>query len=89
MHTIPVKHLHGSYDVLLGPGLAAEAGARIAAVLPGRRLVVITDPTIRAALTAEGRWPALDATVHEVPPGEVAKDRDTWARLTDLLLTEG
>ena len=35
-----------SYEILVGEGLLAEAAARVAAVLPGRRLVVVTDETV-------------------------------------------
>jgi 3-dehydroquinate synthase len=89
MSVIPVRHSHGSYDVHVTPGIAAEAGARIAAALPGRRLVVITDQTIRTALMAAGKWPKLDVEVIEVPAGEVAKSREEWARVTDQLLGLG
>lgn len=86
---IRVTHSNGRYDIHVTPGIAGEAGARIAEALPGRRLVVITDPTIRAALTSAGKWPVLDADVIEVPPGEVAKSREEWARVTDQLLGLG
>lgn len=86
---IRVTHSTGRYDIHVTPGIAAQAGTWIANVLPGRRLVVITDPTIRAALTSAGKWPAIDAEVVEVPPGEVAKSREEWARVTDQLLSLG
>lgn len=83
---VPVSHATGSYDVHVTPGIAAEAATRIAAVLPGRRLAVVTDATIRARLTEAGLWPRLDAPVIEVPAGEAAKSREEWARVTDRLL---
>lgn len=89
MPPIHVTHATGSYDVHVAPGIAAEAAARIASLLPGRRLVVVTDATIRARLTEAGLWPALDATVIEVPVGEAAKNREEWARVTDRLLALG
>jgi 3-dehydroquinate synthase len=84
--SITVSHRTGSYEVHVSPGIAAEAGKRIAALLPGRRLVLVTDPTIREALTGNGLWPAIDATVIEVPAGERAKTREEWSRVTDQLL---
>ena len=84
-----VRHATGSYEVHVTPGIAAEAAARVASLLPGRRLVVVTDATLRAALAAAGRWPKLDAEVIEIPAGEVAKTRDEWARVTDRLLALG
>lgn len=89
MHSITIRHAAGSYEFLIGPGLAAEAGARISALLPGRRLAVVTDATIRATLTAKGCWPVVDGVVLEVPAGEVAKNREEWARVTDRLLAAG
>lgn len=89
MAPIRVTHSTGRYDIHVSPGIAAEAGTWIAKVLPGRRLAIITDPTIRAALTSAGKWPKIDADVIEVPPGEAAKNRDEWARVTDQLLALG
>ena len=89
MPSIPVTHATGSYDVHVASGLIAEAAGRIAASLPGRRLALVTDPQIRAALTSNGHWPAIEATVIEVPPGERAKTRDEWGRVTDQLLALG
>ncbi|HWA41251.1 MAG TPA: hypothetical protein VG712_06540, partial [Gemmatimonadales bacterium] len=86
---IRVTHSTGSYDIHVTPGIAGDAGTRISKALPGRRLAIITDPTIRAALTSSGLWPSLDAEVIEVPPGEAAKVRDEWARVTDTLLRLG
>src|SRR5688572_30522751 len=87
--SIPVTHATGSYDVHVAPGLIAEAAGRIAALLPGRRLALVTDPDIRGALTSNGLWPAIDATVIEVPPGERAKSREEWSGVTDRLLALG
>jgi len=84
--SINVSHRTGSYQVHVAPGIAAEAGQRIASLFPGRRLALVTDPTIREALTSAGIWPAIDATVIEIPPGERAKSREEWARVTDQLL---
>ena len=89
MPPIRVTHSTGRYDIHVTPGIAAEAGTWIAKVLPGRRLAIITDPTIRAALTSAATWPALDADVIEVPPGEAAKSREEWVRVTDRLLALG
>jgi len=86
MPSVRVTHATGSYEVHVAPGIAAETAARIAALLPGRRLVVVTDATIHARLTEAGLWPRLDATVIEVPAGEAAKNREEWARVTDRLL---
>ena len=87
--SISVTHATGSYDVHVASGLIAEAAGRIDSLLPGRRLALVTDPDIRTALTGNGLWPAIDATLIEVPPGERAKSRDEWSRVTDQLLALG
>ncbi|HVX88346.1 MAG TPA: 3-dehydroquinate synthase [Gemmatimonadales bacterium] len=89
MAAIRVTHSTGSYEVHVAPGLVNEAAARIGAALPGRRLAVVTDPDIQQALAGAGRWPALDAEVITVPPGEGSKSRAEWGRITDHLLDLG
>ena len=37
-----------SYDIVIGEGLSAEAGARIAACLPGARCAVVSDANVAA-----------------------------------------
>ena len=86
MPPILVTHATGRYGVHVAPGITTEAAARIASVAGGRRLVVVTDATIRARLTEASLWPRLDAPVLIVPAGEVAKSREEWGRLTDQLL---
>jgi 3-dehydroquinate synthase len=66
-----------SYDVLIGPGLIAEAGALIAKRLPGKRAAIVTDenvarlylPTLLASLAAAG----ISAAEVIVPAGENSK----------------
>jgi len=38
-----------AYDILIGPGLLARAGAEIGQRLPGRRAAVVTDDNVAAA----------------------------------------
>ena len=86
MPPISVTHATGSYDVHVAPGVAAELGTRITSVLPGHRLALVTDETIRIKLSEAGLWPELDAPVISIPAGEVAKNREVWGRVTDQLL---
>jgi 3-dehydroquinate synthase len=88
VRSISVRHAAGSYDVLIAPGLAAEAGDRIRSVLPGRRLAVITDETLEQRFDGWGLKLDAAATV-TVPAGEVAKNRAEWGRVTDALLAAG
>ncbi|MCG8593092.1 MAG: 3-dehydroquinate synthase [Kiloniellales bacterium] len=79
-----------SYEILVGEGLLAEAAARVAAVLPGRRLVVVTDetvarlhlPALSDALAAAGR----DSPAIVLPSGEATKDFAHLQMLTERLL---
>ncbi|WP_372990105.1 3-dehydroquinate synthase [Sulfitobacter sp.] len=71
------------YDILIGPGLLAEAGAHIAPLLRRPRVVVISDDTVaalhldalRAGLAADG----ITLEALSLPPGEGTK---CWAQLT-------
>ena len=46
IETIPVELGSRSYDVRIGPGLIAEAGSHIGALLPGRRVGIVTDANV-------------------------------------------
>lgn len=66
-----------SYDVVIGPGLLAESGRRIAAALPGRKLAVVTDTTVAAlhlpALRDSLRAAGIAGAEILVAPGESSK----------------
>ncbi|MGF1660434.1 MAG: 3-dehydroquinate synthase [Rubrimonas sp.] len=83
---VPVALGDRAYDILIGPGLLAEAGARIAPFARGRKLAIVTDETVaalhldalRAGLAAEG----FEAPALALPPGEATK---SMARLDETL----
>jgi 3-dehydroquinate synthase len=85
---VSVRHALGAYDVHVRPGLLAEAGALVRGAIGERPLAVITDPTV-AALFPRWRLGDLAGEPLLVPPGEAAKTREEWARLTDQLLERG
>jgi 3-dehydroquinate synthase len=77
-----------SYDIVIGAGLLEEAGARMAPLLPGRRVIIVTDETV-APLYLETLAASLTAASikhqHTVlPPGEKTK---SFAGLEKLLTT--
>ena len=79
-----------SYDILVGDGVLAEAGALLAPLLPRRRAVVVTDETV-ADLHLEALAGALGQ--HDIgceavalPPGEQAKSFAELERLSARLL---
>lgn len=82
-----------SYDVVVGDGLLARAGALLAPALPQKRAVVMTDetvarlhlPSLRAGLAETG----VEVRTIVVPAGEKSKDLDTYARVVDELLEAG
>ncbi len=81
----------GSYDVVIGDGLLARAGAHLAPVLPQKRAVIVTDETVAglhlATLRAGLAEAAIEASEIVVKPGEASKDLDTFAGVVDALLT--
>ncbi len=81
-----------AYDVVIGPGLLAQAGALIAPLLPRPRVAVVTETRVaaahleglRAGLAAEG----IACTVLELPPGEATKSWAHLAQVTEWLLDQ-
>jgi len=81
-----------TYEVVVGDGLLARAGALLAPVLPQRRAVVVTDhvvaglhlPALLAGLAETGI--ATDSIT--VPAGEASKNLEAWAALADRLLEQ-
>jgi len=78
------------YDVVIGPGLLAQAGARIAPFAPGRRAAIVTDDSVARlhlpALEASLRAAGIAAHVVRVPPGEGSKSFDGLKQVIDALL---
>jgi shikimate kinase/3-dehydroquinate synthase len=81
------------YDVVVGDGLLARAGALLAPVLPAKRAIVVTDATVAAL-----HLPRLLAGLAEtgfvtrqivVPPGETSKTLTAFGELVDGLLEAG
>ncbi|MBS0560362.1 MAG: 3-dehydroquinate synthase [Proteobacteria bacterium] len=87
---LSVNPSSGSYDVVIGEGLVARAGAYLAPVLPQKRAVVVTDQTVAAL-----HLPALRSGLAEtgiatseivVPPGESSKSLETFGSVVDAML---
>ncbi len=80
-----------AYDILIGPGLIARAGAEIAARLPRARVAVVTDENVAAAhlatLTeglAQSGVAAADPII--LPPGEKTKSFPYLEKVVDAVL---
>jgi 3-dehydroquinate synthase len=81
---VQVTHATGSYPVLVESGLTGRLPSLAAELLPGRRLVVITDRTVARAVPHH-----LDVPTLVIAPGEISKSRARWSALTDRMLELG
>lgn len=79
----------GGYDVVIGNGLLAEAGARIRAVCSGGKLCLVTDDRVEKLYAS-----AVEESLHSAgfrterfvfPNGEASKTPETWLRLSRFL----
>ena len=87
---VPVGLGERAYEVVIGPGLIAEAGRRIAPFLSRKRVAVVSDATVwslhGAALTASFAAAGVTASPIVVPPGEQTKSFEGLADVIDRLL---
>lgn len=82
-----------SYDIKIGPGLLARAGAEIAPLLNRPRVAVLTDEnvaalhleTLRQGLAAQ----KIEMTSLALPAGEATKAWPQFSRAVEWLLEEG
>ncbi|MBM3614683.1 MAG: 3-dehydroquinate synthase [Alphaproteobacteria bacterium] len=89
---VPVLLGARSYEVRIGAGLIARAGAEIAPFLKRPRVAVVTDDTVAAhhllnlaeALEAQG----IAMVALSVPPGEGSKGWEQYARVSEWLLEQ-
>ena len=92
VETVPVKLGERSYEVRIGPGLIARAGAEIAPLLRRRRVAVLTEervaalhlPALRAGLAAAG----VEMQALVLPPGETTKGWAQFSRAVEWLLDQ-
>ncbi|MBI1251164.1 MAG: 3-dehydroquinate synthase [Alphaproteobacteria bacterium] len=82
-----------SYDVAIGPGLMANAGAMIAPFAPRRRVFVVADETVAALYGPSLRGALQSAGLTQIdivtPPGEETKSFAHLARVCDAALEAG
>ena len=92
MRRITVNLGPRTYSVLVGPGLLGEAGRECARLGLGRRVALVTQPTVAryVARVADAlREADFAPVVVEVPDGEAAKSLDEAHRLWDAFLAQG
>ncbi len=92
LNTVNVDLPGRAYDVAIGPGLLAQAGARIADLGGRRHVAVLTDQTVAAlhlpALADALAQSGITSAALTLPPGEATK---SWANLEtccDFLLDQ-
>jgi 3-dehydroquinate synthase len=94
--TVRVELGSRSYDIVVGPGVIAEAGRLIAGTIgKGRRLIVVTDetvagrhlPALQQALDREGLADGGAPVI--LPSGEKTKDFGHLEQLLEALLARG
>ncbi len=79
-----------AYDIVIGRGVLASLGHRIAALRPGTRVAIVTDRTVadhhlkavEASLSAAG----VAASLVVVPPGEGSKSWKTFETVCEELI---
>ncbi|OBY27695.1 3-dehydroquinate synthase [Leisingera sp. JC1] len=90
--TVHVPLGERAYDVVIGPGLLAQAGERIKPFLSRPQVAVLTDETVaekhletlRAGLAAAG----VEMTALALPPGEATKGWPQFTRAVEWLLEQ-
>ena len=92
-HRVPVWTAGARYDVVIGDGLIARAGALLAPVLPQPRAIVVTDAAVAAlhldALLASLARAGIAADPIVVAAGEASKSLHTYGQVVDGLLARG
>jgi shikimate kinase/3-dehydroquinate synthase len=92
-HRMPVTLAASTYDLVIGEGLLARAGAWLAPELPGKRCVVVTDanlqtlhlPGVMAGLAEAG----FSAAPIIMPPGEGSKSFACYQSVMEQVLGSG
>lgn len=79
-----------SYDILIGPGLIANAGAHAASRMKGRRVAIITDanvaPRYLETVTESFKAAGIDTVSAVLPAGEKTKSFEHLIEVCDTVL---
>ena len=91
LQTIPVRTVP-PYEVVIGPGLLAESGQRLRALLGPCRIAVLTDSTVAplylAPVTASLEAAGFSVCAHVIPAGEAHKNLATLGGALEFLAAE-
>ncbi len=87
---VPVALGARSYDIVIGRGLIAGLGARIAALRPGAETAIVTDATVakRHLATAETalKSAGIESSAIVVPEGEGSKSYATFETVCEAII---
>lgn len=87
IETLRVELGDRSYDIVIGSGLLAEAGKRVAALAPGAACAIVTDKNVAAlylpALEASLKSAGLRSVAIVVEPGEGSKTLGVFGRVLE------
>lgn len=90
--TVSVALPGRSYDVVIGPGLLAEAGARIAPLLRRPKVAIITEETVAAvhlhAFQKGLKAAEISSEALILPPGEATKSWPQLERCVEWMLSQ-
>jgi len=88
--TVVVSLGERSYDIAIGRGLLASLGARIAALRPGSKAVIVTDENVarRHLAATEAALAHAGVTAHRVivPPGEASKSYRVFEQVCEAVI---
>src|SRR3954465_10009964 len=88
--TVEVALGQRGYDIVIGRGLLASLGTRIAALRPGAKVAIVTDETV-----AKQHLPAAEAALQSggvesariiVKPGESSKSYGTFEKVCEAII---
>ncbi|HYD08145.1 MAG TPA: 3-dehydroquinate synthase [Reyranella sp.] len=92
MTTVSVNLAGRSYDIVIGPALIDRVGELSAPVLPGRRVIVVTDDTVAplygARVYESFKKAGIAATLAVMPAGEGSKTFESFGELMNALLDQ-
>lgn len=93
MDTVPVEIAGRGYDILVGIGLLESLATLLEKRIRAAHYAVVSDSHVAAlygrAAVGRLRDAGLAATLATFPAGEWNKSRDSWAAVTDEMLTAG
>jgi len=79
-----------AYDIVIGRGVLATLGARIAALKPGAKAAIVTDENVGKLYLAAAKQSLADAGIASteivVPPGESSKSFEVLEKVCDGLI---